>query len=235
MRETNCAVIELVQSFDQAKRCFRATTLMSIMYLVDFHAEPELYPCREPLHRERNEADYKDCASPKQARRKRVTFANADTFQDAVPPFSSHRKDLYWSRLEKRQFVAHAQCRARQLQGVNPAHLRSVADAWQHCHCAAAPSTLSRTRHNLADMQALIQWADSPGRGLEHKVFASWRRSKHHAVRKIVSCYEYLQSNVNTTDVSEALRAFSERRSFRAREFAVKMAVADLLVLDRCS
>jgi hypothetical protein len=74
------------------------------------------------------------------------------------------------------------------------------------------------------DVQALIQWADSQGWGLEHKVFTEWRQAKHRAVRKIVLYYEYLQSNAcsehSHVDVSEALRAFSERRSFRAREFA---------------
>jgi hypothetical protein len=201
---------------------------MSIMYLVDCQAEPELYPSREPLHLELGQTNLKD----RTPRRKRVTFADADTFQAAVPPSTKHRKDLYWSRLEKRQFVARAQCRARQLQGENRAHLRSVDDSWHSCHAATA---LTRTRHNfLADMQALIRWSDSPGRGLEHKVFASWRHSKHRAVHKIVLYYEYLQSTADhSTNVSEALRVFSERRSFRAREFAVKLAVADLLVLER--
>jgi hypothetical protein len=207
------------------------------MYPVEYHAEPELYPCREPQHLELVHADQKDCAAPNPARRKRVTFADADTFQSAYlspsSTSSSNRRDLYWSRLEKRQFVARAQCRARQVQGQNPAHLRSVADAWHSCHSTTAVSALSRTQL-LTDVQALIQWSDSRGRGLEHKVFVEWRQAKHFAVRKIVLHYEYLQSHADhTMDVSEALRVFSERRSFRAREFAVKLAIADVLVLDR--
>jgi hypothetical protein len=204
------------------------------MYPVDCHAEPKLCPTRREsrkwCHQERvRRRDKRDCA-PRQPRRKMVTFADADSFEpSAVPSIDHHRQDLYWSKHERRQFVSGAQREAQRLRVRARAHQDSVQIAWDNCQTSKIPSPSGQT----TDMQALVVWADSPGRGLERTLFPSRCRDMHETVQQIVEYYQYLRSQEadQRINASDALRVFSERRSLRAREFAVKMAVADSLAL----
>jgi hypothetical protein len=200
------------------------------MYPVDCHAEPKLCSTRRDsrklCHQERVRRDKRDCP-PRQPRRKIVSFADADAFEPSSSvPSIDKRHDLYWSKHERRQFVSSAQREAQRLRVRARVHQASVQHARDNCQTTKLPSPADQA----TDMQALVLWADSPGRGLERTLLPCWRRDLHETVQQIVGHYQYLRSKAaadQRINVSDALRVFSERRSFQSREFAMKMAAAD--------
>jgi hypothetical protein len=142
---------------------------------------------------------------------------------------SEHDRDLYWSRKEKGRFVAHAQRLAQKLRSIDPALKGRVEQAFYNSDFDELPR-----EKRISDIQAISTWADSEGRGLEFSVFPCLREEQQNVVKQTVLYHQYLARAGrlhNGPSLDEALRVFSENRTVRSREFAVKMAVADVLTL----
>jgi hypothetical protein len=90
-------------------------------------------------------------------------------------------------------------------------------------------SDLELSIHDQADdMQVVLKWAASSGRGLEDSVLPQFSKIRGGYMQDMIAFFAYLaESFIPGTDVDEDIRLFSEYRTLRSREFAYKLALAD--------
>jgi hypothetical protein len=151
---------------------------------------------------------------------------SVETFEYEKPPLYCWN-DLYWSDREKNEFTNAARLQVMEFVKRNHLRVRRMENAYERCADKSASE-----RKKKEDMQSLLKWTASSGRGLEDSVSRlCWERRD--AYRKdMIEFFAYLaDSFVPGTDVDDEVRMFSECRTLGSREFAFKLALADELTL----
>jgi hypothetical protein len=198
--------------------------------------DPCLYPskpcradCPQLLDYSSSSTRSASLANAKTTSRRSVRFATDENGKISVSvvtfdrPEASCTSDLYWSRSEKRLFRSSGKRTASE----QPAPLVDCLET-TFSNCANKSSDPLRQ-----DMQAMFQWANSAGRGLEHGVSDLLNNEQAWVVSSTVQYHQYrrLTAQCGAKLFDEELAKFSKQRTGPAREFAYKMALCDALVV----